>query len=458
MLEERFPETGESQPELVAHHLTEAGLNERAIDYWQRAGQHAAQQSANQEAMRHLRTGLDLLATLPDTPERTQQELDLHMALGPVLMAARGFAAAEVEQTYSRAWELCQQLGETPQLFPALRGLWMFYQGRGRLSTAREVGEQLLSLAQRQHDATRLMVAHASLGFTLAYMAVFTASRTHFEQGIALSDLETQRALALRYGQVPGVQCLSYVGLTLWCLGYPKQGLEQSQAACTVARELEHPLSLAGALWWTTRLHLLRGEALAAREQVETTIALATEHTLPQFLTLGRFALGGVLAAQGQVEEGVALMRQGLTDVSATGNRLAPSHFLPVLADAWGALGQVYTGVSMVTEALELVEQTGVRWYEAETHRIKGTLLLHQAVSDVPQAEACFQQALAVARRQQAKSWELRAAMSLAKLWQSQNKRQDAYELLVPVYNWFTEGFDTADLQEAKALLDELRG
>jgi predicted ATPase len=321
---------------------------------------------------------------------------------------------------------------------------------------AREVGEQLLTLAQRQHDATRLMVAHASLGFTLAYMGVFTASRAHFEQGITLSDPKTQRALALHYGQVPGVQCLSYVGLTLWCLGYPEKGLERSQAASTLARELEHPLSLAGALWWTTRLHLLRGEALAAHEQVETTIALATEHTLPQFLALGRFALGGVLAAQGQIEEGVTLMRQGLTDASATGNRLAPSHFFPVLAEAYGALGQVDAGVSIVAEALESVEQTGVRWYEAETYRIKGTLLLHQAVPDVAQAETCFQQALNVACHQEAKSWELRAATSLARLWQSQGKRQDAYDLLAPVYEWFTEGFNTADLREAKGLLEEL--
>jgi predicted ATPase len=332
----------------------------------------------------------------------------------------------------------------------------MFYQGGGRLPMAREVGEQLLTLAQRQLDATRLMVAHASLGFTLAYMGVFTASRAHFEQGIALSDLEAQRALALRYGQVPGVQCLSYVGLTLWCLGYPEQGLERSQAACTLARELEYPLSLAGALWWTTRLHLLREEVLAAREQVEATIALATEHMLPQFLALGRFALGGMLAAQGQVEEGVTLMRQGLTDASATGNRLAPSHFLPVLAEACGVLGQVDTGVSMVTEALGLVEQTGVRWYEAETYRIKGTLLLHQVVPDAPQAEACFQQALDMARHQEAKAWELRAATSLARLWQSQGKRDEALELLEPVYDWFTEGFGTVDLQEAKSLLDEL--
>jgi tetratricopeptide (TPR) repeat protein len=284
VLEARFPEVCETQPELVAHHYTQAGLTEQAVRYWQQAGQHAARRSANQEAVRHLRTGLALLATRPDTPARTQQELDLHMALGPVLMAIKGHAAAEVEQTYTRAWALCQQLGETPQRFPALRGLWRFYQDGGRLATAREVAAQLLSLAQRQHDATRRMVAHVSLGNTLAWMGAFTAARPHLEQGIALTDPEEQRTLALRYGQAPGVQCLYYAARTLWCLGAPDQGLARSQAACTLARELEHPPSLAAALYFAARLHLLRGEAHAAREQAEATIALATAHTIRQWL------------------------------------------------------------------------------------------------------------------------------------------------------------------------------
>jgi predicted ATPase len=203
-------------------------------------------------------------------------------------------------------------------------------------------------------------------------------------------------------------------------------------------------------------LHLLRGEAHAAREQAESLIALATTHTLPQFLAAGRFNLGWALAAQGQGDEGVTLLCQSVTDMRATGNHTAAPQFLPVLAEAYGALGQVDAGVSIVTEALELVEQTGVRVYEVETHRIKGTLLLHQAVPDAAQAEVCFQQALDIARQQEAKSWELRAATSLARLWQQQGKHQEAYDLLARVYGWFTEGFDTADLQEAKRLLDEL--
>jgi predicted ATPase len=253
------------------------------------------------------------------------------------------------------------------------------------------------------------------------------------------------------------VQCLVYTGLALWCLGAPAQGLQQSQAACTLARELEHPLSLATALYWAARLHLLRGEAQAAQDQDEACIALSTAHTMPQFLAAGRFTLGWALATQGQAEEGVTLMRQGVADVRATGNRLSLPAFLAVLAEVSGTLGQVDAGLAIVAEALELVEQTGIRWYEAETYRIKGTLLLDQVVPDAVQAEACFQQALVIACRQEAQSWELRAATSLARLWQSQGKRQEAYDLLAPVYNRFTEGFDTADVQEAKGLLDELR-
>ena len=297
LLEARFPEVVETQPEVVAHHYTEAACPDQAIGYWLRAGQHAAQRSANQEAVRHLHTGLGLLATRPDTPERTEQELTLHMALGPVLMATRGNAAAEVEQTYSRAWALCQQLGETPQRFAALRGLWRLYQAGGRLATAREVAEQLLSLAQRQHDATRLLAAHAALGQTLLHMGAFTLARLHLEQGIALSDPVAQRTLALRYGQAPGVLCLIYAAFTPWCLGYPDQGLARSQAACTLARELAHPLSLAAALNSMAALHLLRGEAQAGRNQAESLIALSTEHTLPQWLAQGRCALGWALGS-----------------------------------------------------------------------------------------------------------------------------------------------------------------
>jgi DNA-binding winged helix-turn-helix (wHTH) protein/tetratricopeptide (TPR) repeat protein len=283
-LEACYGERAGEQAAVLAMHFASGRDVPRAVRYLQQAAENAAQRHAHHEVVALATKGLELLATLPDTPARTQQELDLHMALGPVLMAIKGHAAAEVEQTYTRALALCQQLGETPQRFPALSGLWRFYQDGGRLATAREVAAQLLSLAQRQHDTTRRMVAHVSLGNTLAWMGAFTAARPHLEQGIALTDPEAQQTLALRYGQAPGVQCLYYAARTLWCLGAPDQGLARSQAACTLARELEHPPSLAAALYFAARLHLLRGEAHAAREQAEATIALATAHTIRQWL------------------------------------------------------------------------------------------------------------------------------------------------------------------------------
>jgi predicted ATPase/DNA-binding winged helix-turn-helix (wHTH) protein/class 3 adenylate cyclase len=456
VLEEQFAEWVELQPEVLAYHYTEAGLAEQAIPYWQRAGQQAVQRSAVQEAMQHLNTGLALLATLPETPAHAQQELALCMALGPVLMGTRGLASAEVEQTYARAWALCQQLRETPQRFVVLSGLWRLYQNGGRLATAREIAEQLLTLAQHQSDVTCRMAAHTSLGYTLAYMGEFSAARPHLEQEIALTDPETQRTLALRYGAAPGVQCLSYAAIVLWCLGYPDQALAWSQASCTLARELRHPLSQVTARYFAARLYQMRREAQAARDQAEILIALSTEYTLPPYLALGRFALGWALVAQGQREEGVTLLRQGATDVRAKGSRLSHTTCLHILAEAFVTLKQIEAGLHTVTEALDLAEQTGVRLYEAETYRIKGALLLHQADPDATQVEACFQQALDIARRQAAKSFELRATTSLARLWKSQGRCQEAYDLLAPVYRWFTEGFDTADLQDARALLAQL--
>jgi predicted ATPase len=241
VLEEKFSETKENQPELLAHHYAEAGLIAQAIPYWQQAGQKAVQRSVNVEAVRHLTTALKLLAPLPETPARAQQELDLQLALGPASMATKGIAAPEVEQTYARARALCAQVGDMPQLFPTLWGLWRFYRGRGALLTARELGEQLMRLAERAADPTHRLEAHDVLGQTLFYLGDYTAARIHFEQGIALTDLAAQWTLVLRRGLVPGVQCLGMAANALWCLGYPAQTVRRSQEALALAQELVHP-------------------------------------------------------------------------------------------------------------------------------------------------------------------------------------------------------------------------
>jgi tetratricopeptide (TPR) repeat protein len=283
----QFPETVETQPELVARHYTEAGLIEQAIPYWQRAGQQALQRSANPEAVQHLTTGLGLLATLLETPARAQQELDLQVALGPALMATKGLGAPEVEQTYARARALCQQAGETPQLFPTLGGLWLFYYGRGALATAREVGAQISRLAQRAAVPTYLLEAHTMLGTTLLYLGEYAAARTHHEQGIARTDPAVQRALALRQGYAPGVSCLAVVANTLWCLGAPAQALRRSQEALALAQELAHPYSLAVAQHYAALLHHRRREVPAVQALADALLTLATAQEFPLYVGIG---------------------------------------------------------------------------------------------------------------------------------------------------------------------------
>jgi class 3 adenylate cyclase/predicted ATPase len=458
VLVEQFSEVAETQPELLAHHYTEAGLREQAIGYWQQAGQQALKRSANLEAIQHLTAGLELLATLPETPARAQQELDLQLALGSALVATKGYAAPEVEQTYARARALCAQVGDTPQLFPTLQGLCQCYYGQGALPTARELGEQLYRLAQREAAPPHLLEAHDALGSTLFYLGDYAAAWTHLEQGIARTDLTAERALALSHGVAPGVRCLAIAANVLWCLGYPAQAMRRSQEALALAQGLAHPYSLALAQFWMVYLHCRCREAQAVQAQADALLALATAQGFALWVEVGTCWRGWALAMQGQSEAGLAQLHQGLAAVLTTGWTLGQSSCLVLLAEAAGHAGQVAEGLRLLAEALTAFEATGRGDGLVEAYRLQGELLLRQATPDAAQAEACFLQALAMARRQHAKSWELRAAMSLSRLWQQQGKQADARQLLAEVYNWFTEGFDTADLQEAKALLEELGG
>jgi predicted ATPase/class 3 adenylate cyclase len=458
VMEAGFPALWETQPEVLAHHYTEAHRGAQAVRYWQRAGQRAVERSANLEAISHLTQGLAVLQTLPETAERTQHELVLQTTLGPALMITRGFAAPEVEHAYARARALCQQVGETPQLFSVLRGLWQFYNGRGAYQTAGELGEQCLQLAQQGHDTAGLLEAHHTLWTTRLLLGELSLARVHLEQGLALYDAQQHRALAFLYGHDPGVCCQGVAALTLWLLGYPDQALRQQHAAHTLAQEVAHPPSLAFTRMLAAIAHQLRREAHAAHGQAEALMALATEQGFALFVAMAMILRGGALTASGQRGEQISQLRQGLATVRATGTALWEPYFLALLAEAYGHEGQVEAGLVALSEALVAVQATGERWGEAELYRLQGTLRLQLPSPDIPQVEACFQQALAVARPQHAKSWELRAAVSLARLWQQQGKCSEARELLTPIYGWFTEGFDTADLQDAKALLEALGG
>jgi predicted ATPase len=425
------------------------------------------------EATAHLTKGLELLKTLLDTPERTQQELALQTTLGSTLIAIRGWAAPEVERAYTRALELCRQVEEPRQLFPVLWGLWAMYIVQAECRMAHELGEQLLSSAQSLQDPALLLQAHFALGNTSFWRGELAAARSHLEQGIALYDPQQHRSLASLYAVDPGMFCRGYATWVLWHLGFPGQALKLSYETLTFAQDLSHPQSLALALLFASVLHLYRREEQAAQERAEATIALSNEQGFPFYLAWGTIVRGWTLVEQGQRDEGIAQMRQGWVAHQATGAKMAGPHLLALPAEAYGKAGRVEEGLAVLAEALAIGDKTEERYYEAELYRLKGQLTLQKfqvsgfkfqvensSESGVrsleSEAEECFQQAIAIARKQQAKSLELRATVSLARLWQQQGKHHEARNILSGIYSWFTEGFDTADLKEAKALLDEL--
>jgi predicted ATPase/DNA-binding winged helix-turn-helix (wHTH) protein len=458
VLMERFPETVTTRPELLAHHYTEAGLGEQALGYWYSAGEHAMQRSAHTEAIRHFTKGLEVLKTLPDTPTRVQQELQLHVALGTPLIMSKGYAAPEVVQTYARARALCQQVGETPQLLPVLWGLFTYYFVRAELPLARALSVQLLRLAQSNQDAAFTLEAHYALGSTLFHLGDIVPARTHLEQGIAQATPPKRRS---RSPQDLGMACRSCATLVLWFLGYPEQALRQAQETLRTAQELSHAYSLVFALVLVAIFHQLRREPQAVQALAEAAIPLATEQGFPYWQAQGMMLRGWALTLQGHGTQGLPQLRQGLAMHQATGAVLGRPYFLALLAEACGHLGQIEEALALLAEAQTEIEHTQDQVYEAELYRLKGECLLRAGAwplaSHATEATACFRQAMAVAQRQQAKSLELRAAVNLSRLWQQQGNRAAARELLATVYGWFTEGFDTADLQAAQTLLTTLR-
>ena len=456
VLTEQFSGLAETQPELLAYHYTEAGLVAEAVGYWQRAGAHSTARSAYAEAVAHCTRGLEGLQTLPDTPTRAQQELPLLLTLAAALRVIKGFAAPEVGQVFSRARELCLYAGDTPELFDILLELGgSYYQNRGELQTARELRAQALTLAQRLHDPVRVIRAHAYLGSNLYYLGELAQARTHLEQALTLPGSQPAHPPILAR-QDPRLIPLAYAASTLWMLGYPDQALTRIHELLTLVQGLSDPFSLARALHYATGLYLMRREWAIAQARAEAGLALSTERGFEQWVGVLTFQRGQALAAQGQYAEGLSQMHQGLATKQARGAEIARPGELSRIAEAYSRSGQAEAGLRLLDEALAWMDKHGEDRTAASVYRVKGELLLRQAVPDASQAEACFQQALTVAHRQQARSWELRAAMSLARLWQEQGKRTAARELLAPLYGWFTEGFDTADLQEARALLDEL--
>ncbi|MBV8107729.1 MAG: AAA family ATPase [Hyphomicrobiales bacterium] len=459
-LKERFSEVVEAQPEVLAHHYTAADLKDAAIPYWKLAGEKSMRRSANLEAIAHFETAQELLKTLPETPERFQQELALHLAQGTPLIATRGFASPDVARVYGRARELCQMAGEAPPLFPVLWALWSFYTARAEHKTARELAEQCLRMADGANSSDLRMLAHHALGVTMLALGQFAAALQHLEDVIAIYDPTRHASMAFGYGQDSGVVCRSHAAWALWFLGYPDQARKRNDEALALARQLSHPYSLVIALDFSAWLYQLLQDQQVAQKDAAEALALSTEQQFVFWLLMGMILHGWALTAGNQVDNGIAQMRQGVAGYQATGAQIMLPYYLGLLAHALGSVEQGPEALRLVDEAHVAVQSSGECWWEAELHRLKGELLLGQqvpqgAASDREKvAEEYFNKALSVASSQGAKSLELRAAMSLSRLRRRQGKSAEARQTLAGVYGWFTEGFEVADLRDARALLD----
>ncbi len=453
-LEQQFPDVVSHQPELLAHHYTEAGLIDQALGYWQQAGQRAIERSANSEAIAHLSRGLDLLETLPQSPKRAEKELGLQISLGVPLQVIKGPGSEDASQTYARARELCSQIGDRRRLFPALWGLWRASRARAQMQTARKLADELLALAQDEQEPALLLQAHHARWTTLSALGDFASALKHTEQGIALYSRQEHATQAFVIaGHDPCACGHNTAARTLWALGFPDQALMRSKKALVVARELNHPHTLALALDGAAELHQLRREERAFREQAENLFTVAGEHAFTVYLARATIMRGWILTAQGQGEGNISQMHQTLRSMQKMVSE-AP-YCAGLVAEAYATTGQPERGLTLLREVLIETGNGGEQYWDAELHRLEGELLLVASGENRSKAETCFHKAIDIARRQQAKSLELRAATSLSRLWRDQGKRQEAHDLLAPIISWFTEGFDTADLKEAKALTEE---
>jgi predicted ATPase len=458
-MEQHFPEAVEAHPEVMGYHFAKAGLKEQAILYWQKAGEIAIRHSANLEATGHFNMAIEMLRTLPGSPKRAQQELNMLFALGPALMATKGYAAKEVESTFARAKELCLKQGKTRHLFDVQRGLWGFFIVRGDLKTALNQGEECSHLAQKEKSPALLIWSHYMMGMTLFHLGKLEAAKDYLDKGIALYDAKKRRVQ--RALQDPGVACQSYRAASLWLLGYPDQAFKASQEALELAKRLKHPFSLMYALYMTAAICQLLNKVQEAQERAEEADLLCEKYGgQPFWKAWGPVLRGWALSEKGMQEEGIAESRKGLTVMQTTGSLLVNPYLYSIQVEIYLRAGKIREGITVLADTFKMVEKTKELWWEAEMHRIKGELMLDPSldpsIDHELKAEASFHKALKIARHQRAKSLELRAAISLGRIWQKKGEKEKSRKMVTEVYSWFTEGFDTPDLIEAQRLLDEL--
>ena len=458
-LEERFQDFAATKPELLAHHYTEAGLSEKAMSYWIKAGQRAVERSANKEAISHLTKALELLETLPETKERNEKELSVLVLLGSALGLTKGFSSPEVEENYNRATELCRLLGDPPQLFPVLLGLTIFYSFRD-LNVCRELIDKLFKIAESSKDPSFFIWSHSNMSAILYWEGELHSSLEHHNTAIAIAETESSYNKFGFYD--PVLLSLFYKVWVLWSLGYPDQASETIHRVQVMAQNTANPADLTCSMAFTAMFHCNRREFESTRKMSEELIAYATEFGLPFYTWLGRVHRGWALIhgpyGDSSFEAGdlIDQMWEGIDDVQAIRKETITQIIAARFAEVYLKTNQIGAGLNFVNEQVGFIGRQGLHFLELELIRIKGNLLLAQSVEDGVEAEACFRHAIELARRHGAKSLELRAVMDLSHLLKKQGKKVEARQMLSEIYGWFTEGFDTRDLIEAKALLDEL--
>ncbi len=468
-LEASYGERSTEIAAALAMHFERGRDTDRAIRYLHEAGQNAVRRNAPREAIVHLERAIALLHPLPGTPGPAQQEFALQIALGSQLMAIYGWGAPEVERAYARAHALGREVGDAPQLFPALWGLWLYYWGRGELAQARPLAENLLGRAERAGDRGLLLEAHHALWPTLLSHGELRRAVEHSSRGIALYESEAHSALAPLYGNHDAGACARWFGAwALALLGLPDRAVEMSRAAVGLAQQLGHPFSQALSLFFAAAVHQCRGEGPAVRERAEAALVLARTHGFSLALAWATTLLGWAMARDGQTEEGISTIRRGTEAARANGLAFQP-YFLALLAEACGTAGRTADGLTAVAEALATAARTGEHFYRAELYRLKGELLrrfedgtlpVALGPGDAPDgpgaAEECLLTAIKIAREQRARSLELRAVMSLGRLWREHGRAADARRALIAACGGFMEGLDIVDLREARALLDAM--
>jgi predicted ATPase len=447
------PEAMTAQPEVLAYHYTAAGLVESALPYWLQAGQRAIQRSANLEAIAYLGKALDLLPALPEGSARDQQEIQLQITLGVPLLASKGYAAPEVEAAYKRANELCQKIGETPQLLPVIYGLWAFFFVRAQHSEALRLATQLVTLSGEAQDRSLLMQGHTALGEVLTSCGKFDEAMKHFGEIESLYDFGEHRSLAFVFGQDAKIMALSWSSLTLWLQGHPDEAVQASEDALQLATEVDHPFSICYGLFCAAWLYYLRGEYHLVDERARACLSLSTAQGFPYWSTWALILGGGVDAAQGLSQSALEKIGQGIAIHRMVGAGLGEPFYHIVLANALAQAGQIEKSLETVEQAIEVVARTGERCFAAELSRMKGELRLALNGPDDPVAETEFLAARKLATEQGARSLELRAMISLHRLRELQGRGDESRALLADVYQRFGEGLDTPDLAAARLLL-----